>query len=126
MNILFEEDGAFKTGTIVADHDSALQVDTASGKRIKLKVAHVLLRFAAPAASELLAQAEAQAVDIDTEFLWEACGDNEFGFEELAAEYAGHKPSPIEATAVLLRLQDRKSTRLNSSHRYISRMPSSA
>jgi exoribonuclease-2 len=104
MNVLFEEDGAFKTGTIVADNDSSLQVDTASGKRVKLKAANVLLRFAAPGAGELLAQAEAGAADIDTEFLWEVCGEAEFGFEELAAEYAGHKPSALEATAVLLRL----------------------
>ncbi|MEW6294533.1 MAG: RNB domain-containing ribonuclease [Pseudomonadota bacterium] len=104
MNVLFEEDGAFKTGTIVADNDSSLQVDTASGKRVKLKAANVLLRFAAPGAGELLAQAEAEAAGIDTEFLWEVCGEAEFGFEELAAEYAGHKPTPVEAGAVLLRL----------------------
>ena len=105
MNLLFEEDGAFKTGTIVADNDSSLQVDTATGKRIKLKAANVLLRFAAPAAGELLPQAEAQATDIDSEFLWEVSGEAEFGFEALAAEYVGHKPSAIESTAVLLRLQ---------------------
>ncbi|GAB1394522.1 RNB domain-containing ribonuclease [Rhodocyclaceae bacterium] len=105
MNVLFEEDGAFKTGTIVADNDSSLQVDTASGKRVKLKAANVLLRFAAPAPTELLKLAEADAEGIDTEFLWEVCSEAEFGFEELAAEYAGHKPSPVEATAVLLRLQ---------------------
>jgi exoribonuclease-2 len=104
MNVLFEEDGAFKTGTIVADNDSSLQVDTASGKRIKLKAANVLLRFASPGAGELLAQAEAGAEAIETEFLWEVCPEAEFGFEELAAEYAGHKPTTIEATAVLLRL----------------------
>ncbi len=104
MNVLFEEDGAFKTGTIVADNDSSLQVDTASGKRVKLKAANVLLRFAAPGAGELLAQAEAAAADIETEFLWEVCGEAEFGFEALAEEYAGKKPSPVEATAVLLAL----------------------
>ncbi len=104
MNLLFEEDGAFKTGTIVADNDSSLQVDTASGKRVKLKAANVLLRFAAPGATELLSQAEAQAEAIETEFLWEVCPDAEFGFEELAAEYVGHKPTAVEAAAVLLGL----------------------
>jgi exoribonuclease-2 len=104
MNVLFEEDGAFKTGTIVADNDSSLQVDTASGKRVKLKAVNVLLRFAAPGAGELLAQAEAEAAAIDTEFLWEVCGEAEFGFEALAEEYAGRKPSAVEAAAVLLRL----------------------
>ncbi len=104
MNVLFEEDGAFKTGAIVADRDSSLQVDTASGKRVKLKAAHVLLRFAAPDAGDLLPQAQALAEGIETEFLWEVCPDAEFGFEELAAEYVGKKPSPVEAAAVLLRL----------------------
>lgn len=104
MYLLFEEDGAFKTGTIVADNDASLQVDTASGKRIKLKAAHVLLRFAAPAPTELLTQAEVQAVAIETEFLWEVCPDAEFGFADLAREYAGHAPTPVEAAAVLLSL----------------------
>ena len=104
MNVLFEEDGAFKAGTIIADNGTSLQVDTVSGKRVKLKVAHALLRFATPAAGELLAQAGAEAEAIDVEFLWEACSDVEFGFEELAAEYAGCAPDAVGATAVLLRL----------------------
>jgi len=104
MNVLFEEDGAFKTGAIVADNDSSLQVDTAAGRRIKLKAANVLLRFAAPSPGELLAQAEAEMAGIDAEFLWEVCGEGEFGFEELAAEYAGRTPTAVEAAAVLLRL----------------------
>jgi exoribonuclease-2 len=104
MNLLFEEDGAFKTGTIVADNDTSLQVDTASGKRIKLKAANVLLRFATPGPGELLTQAETQAETIETEFLWEVCAEAEFGFEDLAREYYGHAPGPIEAAAVLLSL----------------------
>ncbi|MDP2196258.1 MAG: RNB domain-containing ribonuclease [Rhodocyclaceae bacterium] len=104
MNLLFEEDGAFKTGTIVADNDASLQVDTAAGRRIKLKAANVLLRFAAPGPGELLGAAEAQAAAIETEFLWEVCPEAEFGFEELARDYVGHAPTPVEAAAVLLRL----------------------
>ncbi|MCX8017438.1 MAG: RNB domain-containing ribonuclease, partial [Rhodocyclaceae bacterium] len=104
MNVLFEEDGAFKTGVIVADHDASLQVDTVSGKRVKLKAAHVLLRFATPAPDELLPQAESQLAAIDSEFLWEVCPDEEFGFEALAEEYVGRKPTAVEAAAVLLKL----------------------
>ena len=65
----------------------------------------MLLRYAAPAPTELLAQAEAQAETIETEFLWEVCPDAEFGFEDLARDYVGHAPAPVEAAAVLLRLQ---------------------
>ena len=104
MNVLFEEDGAFKAGTVLADNTTSLQVELASGKRSKVKAAHVLLRFEAPAPAELLDDAERDAADIDIDFLWEMCPDAEFGFEAFAAEYAGHKPSAVEAAALLLRL----------------------
>lgn len=104
MNVLFEEDGAFRAGTVLADNNTSLQVELPSGKRSKVKAANVLLRFEAPTPAELLDRAEADAEGIEVDFLWEVCADGEFGFEELAAEYAGHKPTPVEAVAVLLRL----------------------
>ncbi len=104
MNVLFEEDGAFRAGTVLADNNTSLQVELPTGKRSKVKTANVLLRFEAPSPADLLERAEAEAAGIDVDFLWEACGEAEFGFEELAAEYAGHKPGPVEAAAVLLRL----------------------
>ncbi|MEN9490753.1 MAG: hypothetical protein RJA63_1202 [Pseudomonadota bacterium] len=104
MNVLFEEDGSFKTGTILADNDSSLQVETSTGKRVKLKAANVLLRFNAPAAGELLPKADAEAAGMETDFLWEMCGDGEFAFAEFAADYFGHTPSAVESTAVLVKL----------------------
>ncbi len=104
MNVLFEEDGAFKAGAVLADNVTSLQVETASGKRVKVKVANVLLRFAQPAPSELLDRAEGESADIEPEFLWEVCADAEFGFEDLAREYFGRVPQPVEAAAILLRL----------------------
>ena len=104
MNLLFEEDGAFKTGTILTDNDASLQVETPHGKRLKLKSNHVLMRFAQPSAGDLLLRAEAEAEGLDTEFLWEVCGDDEFAFSDFAREYFGHEPSPVESAAVLLRL----------------------
>jgi len=104
MNLLFEEDGAFRAGTVLADNTTSLQVELASGKRAKVKAGNVLLRFAAPAPGELLERAEAEAEGIDADFLWEASGEAEFGFEELAAEYHGAKADAVQATAVLLRL----------------------
>lgn len=104
MNVLFEEDGAFRAGTVLADNNTSLQVELPTGKRSKVKAANVMLRFEAPAAAELLDRAEADAEAIEVDFLWEVCPDGEFGFEELATEYAGKKPSPVEAVAVLLRL----------------------
>jgi len=104
MHVLFEEDGAFKAGTVLADNTSSLQVETTSGRRVKVKAANVLLRFAAPAPGELLERAQSESEGLEPEFLWEACPDAEFGFEELAREYYGRPPQPVEAAALLLGL----------------------
>jgi exoribonuclease II len=104
MNVLFEEDGAFKAGSILADNNTSLQVELPTGKRSKVKSANVLLRFASPNAAELLQRAERDAGEIDIAFLWEVCGEGEFAFEELAEEYQGAKPGPVESASVLLRL----------------------
>lgn len=104
MNLLFDDDGNFKTGTVLSATDSSLQVETASGKRTKVRASHVLLRFEAPAPSAMLAQAQQQAEQIDIDFLWECAPQQEFGFEVMAREYFGHAPSAVEAAAILLRL----------------------
>ncbi len=107
MHVLFEEEGAFKAGTVLADNDTSLQVEMASGKRAKIKSSNVLLRFKEPAPSELLARAEELAAGVETEFLWECAGDGEFSFCDLADEYFGgngQKASAGEAAALLLAL----------------------
>jgi len=104
MFVLFEDGGTFKAGTILADNDASLQIETTHGKRLKLKAAHVLMRFREPAPAELLERAEREAEALDTDFLWEVCGDEEFAFEEFAAEYHGRTPSALESAAILLRL----------------------
>ena len=104
MFVLFEDDGAFKAGTVLADNDSSLQVETSHGKRVKLMSNHVLLQFREPAPGALLERAGAGAQELDTGFLWEVCGDDEFGFQEFAAEYHGRAPDAVEAATLLLRL----------------------
>ncbi|MEW5769112.1 MAG: RNB domain-containing ribonuclease [Pseudomonadota bacterium] len=104
MFCLYEEDGDIKAGTILADNDSSLQIESQHGKRGKLKAANVLLRFAAPAPAEVMEAARAQQADLDLDFLWEVAGGEEFGFEALAADYHGHKPTPQEAAAIALAL----------------------
>ncbi len=100
MHVFFEDDGAFKAGTILADNDTSLQVETASGKRMKIKAANVLLRFADPPPVTMLAEAQALAADIDPAFLWEASGGGEFAFVDLAAEYFGRAPRAGEAVSL--------------------------
>lgn len=104
MNILYEEDGSFKVGSIMADNTTSLQIEALSGKRSKVKAANVMLRFTQPALAEFMAQAEALSETIEVDFLWECCPPDEFGAEQIAAEYFGHTPSALEAAAVLMRL----------------------
>jgi exoribonuclease-2 len=105
MHLLFEEDGHFRSGTVLADNTTSLQVETASGKRSKVKAAQVLLQYREPPPGELLPRAEALAAGIEPGFLWECCGDGDFGFAEFARDYYGHEPKAEEAAAILLALQ---------------------
>ncbi|HVO90138.1 MAG TPA: RNB domain-containing ribonuclease [Casimicrobiaceae bacterium] len=104
MNVLFEDDGQVKAGTVLADQDTSLQVEAVSGKRIKVKAANVLMRFATPSAAEAMAQAHALTRELDPDFLWEASGEGEFGFDDLAQEYYGGRPAAAESAAVALLL----------------------
>jgi len=104
MNILYEENGSFKVGSVMTDNTTSLQIESLSGKRSKIKANTVMLHFSQPQLADFMAQAEALAADIEVEFLWECCPPDEFGFEEIAAEYFGHPPSSLEAAAVLIRL----------------------
>ncbi len=104
MNVLFEEDGGFKAGSIMADNDTSLQVEMPTGKRSKIKAATVLLRFDKPSAAALLELATPLAEEIEPDFLWECVNDGEFSFLDFARDYYGHEPAPVEATAVLLAL----------------------
>ena len=104
MNVLFEDDGQLKAGAVLADNDASLQVEAISGKRIKIKATNVLLRFSSPGAADALRDGQALVSDLDREFLWEASGDEEFGFAELAREYYGSTPSPAQAAAVAILL----------------------
>jgi len=105
MNVLYEETGSFKVGAVLAESDASLQVEAPHGKRSKIKATSVLLRFEAPPLAELIGKAEALASQIDTDFLWQCCGEAEFGFADLAREYFGHAPSALEAAAILIKLQ---------------------
>jgi len=104
VNVLYEDHGALKVAAVVADGDNTLQVEAPHGKRAKIRTRDVLLRFQEPGVAELLPQAQAIAAAIDTSFLWQCCGSEEFDFAGLAREYCGHTPSAVEAAGVLLSL----------------------
>ena len=102
--VLFEEAGDFKAATILSEAGASLQVELASGRRVKIKSAHVMLRFDRPAVHELIAAAERLAGDLDIDFLWQCAPQDEFGFEALAVDYFGASPDAVQSTALLMRL----------------------
>ncbi|EUJ10070.1 exoribonuclease R [Methylophilaceae bacterium 11] len=103
MNVFYEEDGGFKVASIMTEADSSLQIESSSGKRSKIKVANVLMRFEQSIAGFMDA-ANAEADTLDTDFLWECCGEAEFNFLALAQEYYGVKPTPVQSAAVATKL----------------------
>ncbi len=103
MNVFYEEEGSFKVASIMTENPGSLQVESLSGKRSKIKSANVLMQFDGSLAG-FMESAQQEAETLDTEFLWECCGEPEFGFEELAKDYYGHVPSPKESAAVAIRL----------------------
>ena len=104
MNVFFEEDGAFKAGTVLADNNTSLQVENQHGKRTKVKEAAVLIRFDHIPLSQFMTDAQKVWEGIDPAFLWECSGEIEFGFEQLGKEYFGREPKPAENAGLLLRL----------------------
>lgn len=103
MNVFFEESGDFKVASIMTDSDNSLQVESVSGKRSKIKSNQVLLKFEG-ALNSFMEAANAEAETLDTDFLWECCGEEEFGFADLAQEYYGGKPTSQQSAAVAIKL----------------------
>jgi exoribonuclease-2 len=104
VNVFFEESGSFKAGTVLSKQGDAFQVELPGGRRAKVRGKEVLLEFEAPTPAELIQQADAEARDIDPEFLWECAPADEFPFGVLADEYFGAKPNAIKQAALLLRM----------------------
>ena len=103
MNIFYEESGQFKVAAIVQKNEATYQVDTQHGKRTKVKANNVFAEFDGDMAA-FLENAQAQAADIDTDLLWEVCGEEEFSAEAIAEEYYGHAPTKTELAATLIAL----------------------
>lgn len=103
MNVFFEEDGNFKVASIMTESQGSMQIESAGGKRSKIKTSNVLMRFEAPLTGFMeAANLEAETLDLD--FLWECCGEPEFGFEAFAEDYYGRKPTSAEAAAIAIKL----------------------
>ncbi len=104
MNVFYEEDGGFKAGNVLADQGASFQVESATGKRSKVKAANVLFDFREPDAATLMRDAQSLADAIDLDFLWECAPQAEFSFKDLASDYYGRAATPIESAALVTRL----------------------
>ena len=106
MYALFEEAGKLQSGRVLSEADTSAQMELASGKRVKVKTAQVLLRFDKPQPPELLQAAAALADTLELELAWEFAPPDEFAFGELAAEYFSDKATLTEQVACLLKLSE--------------------
>ena len=106
MYALFEEAGKFMAGRILSEADASAQVELDSGKRVKVKAAHILLKFEKPAPSELIAQAQAAAQTIELELAYEFAPEDEFGFADLARDYFSDNATLVQQAGALFRLYE--------------------
>ena len=104
MFAMFEDSGKFLAGRILSQADSSSQIELDSGKRVKVKHAHIVLSFDKPAPAELLAQAQALSQEVDVQLLWEFAPEEEFTFIDVARDYFQDPPSLVEQAATLLAL----------------------
>jgi len=104
VQLLYEENGELKAATVLDRAPASFQVETPHGRRSKVKAANVLMEFERPGAAELLTAAQSFADTLEADFLWECSAGREFGFRELARDYVGREPTPVEAAGVLMRL----------------------
>ena len=104
MYALFEDAGKFLAGRVMSEADSSMQVELDSGKRVKVKSAHVLLKFDKPQPAELITAAQALARDIDLDLAWEFAPDADFGFADLARDYFESSAGVEKQAAALFRL----------------------
>ena len=106
MYALFEEAGKLHSGRVLSEADTSSQIELESGKRVKVKAAHVLLRFEKPSPADLLREAAMTADGIELELAWEFAPPEEFSFTDLAREYFSDKASLPELVACLLKLSE--------------------
>ena len=104
MYVLFDDGGKFLAGRVMQEADASLQVELDSGKRVKVKAANVMLRFARPAPAELVAQAQLLAAEIDLTLAWEFAPEGEFGFADFARDYFEANAGPEKQAAALFAL----------------------
>jgi exoribonuclease-2 len=104
MYALFEDAGKFLAGRVMTEADTSMQIELDSGKRVKIKTAHVLLKFDKPLPAELIAAGQSIAKEIDLDLAWEFAPEHEFSFADLARDYFEASAGVEKQAAALFRL----------------------
>mgnify|MGYP002623851333 CR=1 FL=1 len=104
MYALYDDAGKFAAGRVMSEAESSMQLELDSGKRVKVKLANVLLRFERPAPAELIEAAQRQALEIDLDLAWEFAPEEDFGFADLARDYFSEDAGVDQQAAALFRL----------------------
>jgi exoribonuclease II len=106
MYALFEESGKFLAGRVMSTTDASAQIELDSGKRVKVKMAHVMIQFEKPTPAELISEAQKIQSTIDPALAWEFSPDEEFGFADLARDYFNDKATVEQQVAALFCLHE--------------------
>ncbi|MEY3782943.1 MAG: hypothetical protein RIS97_1121 [Pseudomonadota bacterium] len=101
MYALFEESGKFLAGRVMSATDASAQIELDSGKRVKVKMAYVMVQFEKPSPVELITAAQKIQSTIDPALAWEFSPDEEFGFADLARDYFNDKATVEQQVAAL-------------------------
>ncbi len=106
MHALFEEAGKFLAGRILSEAESSAQIELDSGKRVKVKGAHILLKFEKPAPADLVREAQSVAAEIELPLAWEFAPEEEFGFADLARDYFSANATLAQQAGALFALYE--------------------
>jgi exoribonuclease-2 len=101
MYALFDDSGKFLAGRVMSEADSSIQIELDSGKRVKVKLTNVLMKFDKPSPAELLAQGQQLAAEIDLDLAWEFAPEEDFGFADLARDYFDASAGMVHQAAAL-------------------------
>ncbi len=104
MYLLFDDAGKFMAGRVLSEADASAQVELDSGKRVKVKSTHQLLRFESPTPAVFMSASSALSQEVELEMAWEFAPDEEFGFAELARDYFSAQASLQQQAAMLFAL----------------------
>ena len=109
MHLLYEEGGDIKAATVQSTSGEgdaqSWQATSLSGKKLKLKVKEVWLRFEKPDAKSVMDEANALSAEIDLQLLWDCAPEGEFAFADIASEYFGGQVSAAQQAALAIALQ---------------------